>query len=152
MRILSFAIVAIIAVTAAAPSTARAESIGLGLFIGRPTGLDIKIDLARRSAIDILLGVTSFEGGRATYGHVTYLVTPFVGRGRSILVPLRLGVGAAVYGVEDNVDFAVRAPLEIGLRFRRTPLEIYGELALAFQLSGGADLYGQGGIGLRVYF
>jgi len=151
MRKLCLAIALVLASTTMS-STARAESIGMGLFIGEPTGFDIKLDLARRSALDILLGVTSFRGGRATYGHLTYLVTPFVGRGRSVLVPLRLGIGAAAWGVENHVNFGARAPFQLGLRFRRTPLEIYGEISLLFELYDDAHLDVDGGIGLRVYF
>ena len=44
--------------------------------------------------------------------------------------PLRLGIGAAVYGFRDDVNAAVRVPFEVGLQFRSTPLEIYGEIAM----------------------
>src|SRR5687768_4062291 len=120
-------------VLAARPAPARAD-FGLGLFLGEPTGLDLKIGLGNRSALDILLGFNTFDDGRVGYGHVTYLVTPLVGRGDAVLVPLRLGIGGALYGPSDDPSFAIRAPLQIGLRLRRTPLEFYGEIALAFVL------------------
>lgn len=136
------------------PRAARAE-IGIGLFVGEPVGLDLKIDLSRQTALDIVLGATSFRDGSASYGHLTYLFTPFVGRGSSILVPFRLGIGAAVYGaVEDDAHLAVRAPLQLGFRFRRTPVEIYLEIAAVMQLlgSGGSDFGIDGGLGVRFYF
>lgn len=142
----------------AAPSTARAD-IGVGLFVGEPLGLDLKIDLQRRQALDIVLGVSSMrDGGRDySYGHLTYLVTPFIGRGRSVLVPLRFGIGAAMAGVaEGDVNIAARAPFEIALLFRRAPMEIYGEVALVLRLvqeNDNAELLDvDGGVGLRVYF
>lgn len=142
----------------ASPATARAE-VGVGVFVGEPLGLDLKIDLQRRSALDIVIGATSVrDGGRDySYAHLTYLVTPFVGRGSSVLVPLRLGIGGAIYGfMEEDLNLAVRAPFEIGLRFRRSPIEIYGEIALKLTLvreyeqQDLADI--DGGIGLRIYF
>lgn len=142
------------AVLAARPSPARAD-VGLGVFIGEPTGLDVKLGLGPRSGLDILLGWNTFRDNRNGYGHVTYLLTPVVGQGSSVLVPVRLGIGGALYGVTEDIGFAVRAPLEIGLRLRRTPIEFYGEVAIAFILfDDDDDLYSdlQGGLGVRFYF
>ncbi len=134
--------------------TARADAIGLGLFIGEPTGLDIKIDLKRRSALDIVLGATSVRASRVSYGHLTYLYTLAVVSSGSVVVPLRLGLGAAVYGVTEDNDtgFAGRVPFEIGIRPRGSRLEIYGEVALLLQLAPDIATGLDGGAGLRIYF
>lgn len=149
MRKLVIAIVLVIGLH----GSARAESIGLGVFLGQPTGLDIKIGLQGRSALDIVLGATRFDEPRASYGHLQYLVLLGMARGQSINVPFRLGIGVAVAGLtEDNTALFARVPLQIGLRFRRTPLEIYGEIAFVLQLIDDVDPDVDGGIGLRVYF
>lgn len=138
-------------VAGAAP--ARAD-FALGLFVGEPTGLDLKIGLDHRSALDLLFGYTSFRDGRTGYGHLTYLVTPVVAQGNSVSVPIRLGIGAALYGPSGDLGFAVRAPFELGLRLHSAPLEFYGELALALEVIGpGNDpkLDVQGGFGFRIY-
>jgi hypothetical protein len=74
-----------------------------------------------------------------------------MGRGRSVSVPLRLGIGFAIFDQHD-VDVAVRAPFEIGLMFHSAPIELYGEIALIvpFVHDVYADL--DGGIGFRIYF
>jgi hypothetical protein len=78
----------------AAATTARAD-VGVGLFVGEPSGLDVKIGLQRSSAIDLVFGwETIRRGGRDPYAHLTYLLTPFYGTGRSVVVPLRLGIGS----------------------------------------------------------
>jgi hypothetical protein len=139
---------------AAQPAPARAD-FGLGLFLGEPTGVDLKFGLGNRSSLDLLLGVTTFRDTRTGYGHLTYLVTPVVAQGNAVTVPLRLGIGAALFGPSDDLGFAIRAPLEVGLRLRRTPLEFYGEIALALIVIGpGNDprLDVQGGLGFRLYF
>ena len=149
-------------VFAAAPRTARAE-VGVGGFFGEPTGIDFKLDLASRSALDILIGWYSHYrnyGFDGAYGHVTYLVTPLVSHGRSVIVPLRLGIGAAIFDdsgrFNDDLNLAARFPLQIGLRFRRTPVELYGEVALKLTVIDEdndhptVDL--DGGIGVRFYF
>lgn len=142
----------------ATPTAARAD-LGIGLFVGEPLGLDVKIDLSHRQSLDFVFGVASIRNGERdySYGHLTYLLTPFVGHGRSVLVPLRIGIGGAVYGVvEGDVGIAARAPLELGIMFRRTPLEIYLEIALTLSLLSSNDaeveLGSAGGIGLRFYF
>jgi hypothetical protein len=140
---------------AARPAPARAD-FGLGLFLGDPTGIDFKIGLSNRSGLDLLIGFDRLGDGRIGYGHLTYLVTPVVGHGDSVLVPLRIGIGGAIYGPSNDVGFAIRAPIELALRLRRSPLEFYGELALAFVLVDRYrdDLYVdlQGGVGFRVFF
>lgn len=146
---------ALIMVLLATTSTARAD-VGLGLFVGEPTGLDLKLGLSPKSGLDVLLGWSTFRDGHADYAHLTYLVTPVVGRGDSVLVPLRLGIGVALFddGVRfgDRINAAVRVPLQVGLRFRSVPLEIYGEVALALIFVRDTGLDTQGGVGLRFYF
>jgi hypothetical protein len=144
---------------AAAP--ARAE-VGIGAFIGEPTGLDFKLDLQHRSALDILVGYYSHWDHYNTdgaYGHVTYLVQPLVTHGSSVLVPLRDGIGVAIFDqagrFDDDLNVAARVPFELGLRFRRTPLEIYFEIALKLTVIDELDNHPtvdlDGGIGLRFY-
>jgi hypothetical protein len=135
---------------AAQPAPARAD-LGIGLFLGDPTGLDLKIGLSNRSGLDVVLGYDTYRNGRVGYGHLTYLVTPLVGHGSSVLVPLRIGIGAALLGPSDDLTVAIRAPLELGLRMRSAPLEFYGEIALALTFRD-SDIHLQGGIGFRVFF
>jgi hypothetical protein len=146
-----------IALALATAGTARAD-VAIGGFFGEPTGLDIKLGLSYHTGLDILLGwltYREFDGG--AYGHVTYLVTPVVGHGDSVLVPLRLGIGAAIFEQgRDDINAAVRFPLEVGLRFRSAPLELYGEIAFKITFVDPNDNYPfadvDGGIGLRFYF
>lgn len=154
MRRLTIALLLVVLGTSA---PARADGFGLGLFLGNPTGLDLKVDLQRRSALDIVIGVYRLDDFRndtvLNYGHLTYLLTPLYARGRSVNVPLRIGIGGAIFGPSDNLGAGLRLPLELGLMFRTTPLEIYGEVALLFAvINRDASLHGQGGIGLRFYF
>jgi hypothetical protein len=136
-------------------TNARAD-FAIGGFLGDPTGLDLKFGVANRSALDILVGWYGYHNqfDYDGYAHLTYLVTPVVGHGDSVIVPLRLGIGVAVFGVTNDVDVGVRFPLEVGLKFRSAPLEIYGELALmlAFVHPNYSFVDVQGGVGLRFYF
>jgi hypothetical protein len=145
-------------------SQARAD-VALGAFIGEPTGLDLKLGLAPNSALDILFGWYSHWNDRdriddGTYAHVTYLVTPMRSTGRSVIVPLRLGIGAAIFDdsgrFDDDLNVAVRVPFEVALVFTGTPLELYFEVALKMTIVDGDDDHDlvdlDGGLGLRFYF
>jgi hypothetical protein len=149
----------VLAVVLASSRSARAD-VGVGLFVGEPLGLDVKIGLGQRSGLDLLFGWDTYRDAHANYGHVTYLVTPFIGHGESVNVPLRLGIGVALFddggNFGNNINVAVRAPLEIGLRFHSAPVEIYGELAfkITFIDTGRNNPAGDldGGIGFRIFF
>jgi hypothetical protein len=148
----------VIAAVIAMASSAHAD-VGVGLFVGEPSGLDLKIDAGYRSALDIVIGWSTFRDARDQYAHLTYLATPIVGHGDAVLVPLRIGIGVAFYGegsFDNGVNLAVRAPLELALKFRNAPVEIYGEIAAEltfFDDNNNDPLFDlQGGIGFRVYF
>jgi hypothetical protein len=141
---------------------ARAD-VGVGVFLGRPTGFDAKIGLGPRTGLDIVLGWDTYRDNyHDDYGHITYLLTPAVGRGRSVIVPLRFGIGLAVFDSDryrdqfSGLNMAIRVPAELGFRFRSVPLEIYGELALRVTFLRDDDRYDRalidGGVGLRFYF
>jgi hypothetical protein len=153
-------VVAVVVAVLAAARPARAE-VGIGIFVGQPTGLDLKLDLQRKTALDIVGGWKGFDDDdHAGYVHVTFLVNLANVRGSSVVVPFRLGIGGAVWDrggdFGDDINLAARAPFEVGIRFRRTPLEIYGEVALVLVLLDENDnednVDADGGIGLRVYF
>lgn len=137
-------------------ATARADGVGLGLFVGRPTGLTVKIDLQRSSALDLVAGVTAYNDEQRGYAHLTYQVAPFVAKGRTVLVPFRLGIGAALYGASGDVNLAARAPVGLALQFRRSPLELYGEVAVRVVLVDDHrdedKVQVDGGGGFRIYF
>ncbi len=146
---------AVFGLVAAARATPARADVGLGVFLGEPTGLDLKVGLDHRSALDIVLGFTRLSSNADGYGHVTYLVTPLVAQGDAVTVPLRVGIGGAVFGTSNDLAVAIRAPLEVGLRLRRSPIEFYGEIALAFVFvdpDNDLELDVQGGGGFRLYF
>jgi hypothetical protein len=107
-----------------------------------------------------VVGWDDFDDGRSGYAHLTFLVNLGNARGRSVVVPFRLGIGGAVFDdggdFGDDINIAVRAPFEVGIRFRRTPLEIYGEVALVLVLvdenNNRDHVDADGGVGLRIYF
>src|SRR5882724_11968716 len=85
-------------------SQARAD-VGLGFFLGEPTGLDLKVGLDPRSGLDLLFGIDTFHDNHDFYGHVSYLVTPLIAEGTSVSAPFRLGIGAELVGPSGDLSF-----------------------------------------------
>lgn len=152
----------LVALLVCAPRAARAD-VGLGLFLGEPTGIDLKLGLSHKSALDILVGwYNEYDDWNddGAYAHLTYLVQPFITYGESVMVPFRIGIGGAVFDdqgrYDEDIHLAVRVPFQIGFMFRRTPLEIYAEIALKATIVDPGpdhrDIDLDGGIGLRFYF
>lgn len=150
MRKLVLAALAFSLALAANAAPARAD-FALGFFLGNPTGLDLKLGLSERSGLDVVLGINQLDAPRVDYGHLTYLVTPLVAQANSIVVPVRVGIGGALFGDSNDLQFGLRVPAELALRLRSTPLEFYGEVALMLVFNN-ADLDLQGGGGIRFYF
>ncbi len=109
---------------ALATTSARADGIGLGFFFGDPTGLDLKIDLQRRSALDIVIGLADFRERGAKYAHLTYLVTPIVARGRS----------RAAIAASRSVIWCAAASSSVGMR-RLMPIAVHAQRSsIAFSI------------------
>src|SRR5258707_6752336 len=113
--------IALVLILLGATSGSARADVGFGIFLGRPTGFDAKIGLGNKSGLDILLGWDGYYH-HGNYAHVTYLLTPVVGRGRSVIVPIRIGFGLAImdsyYYYNDTFgegfNAALRVPFELG--------------------------------------
>ena len=173
MRISKLVIIATLLFSTAAARPARAE-VGVGFFIFEPTGLDLKVDLNQRQALDFLLGWYSGWRDRyyldhGGYFHATWLYQPWVGMTNTVAIPLRIGVGGAIFDdrgrffddrdrfFDDNdINVAARFPFEIGFRFLGTPVEIYFEIALKLTIIDPGDDHPtadlDGGVGVRFMF
>jgi hypothetical protein len=162
MRSLASLLPVVFAAAATVAATPRAEAgVGVGVFVGEPLGFTLKADLQRKTSLEFLVGVDDYDEdrGRDFYGHVTFLVSPFVARGDSVLIPFRLGIGGAVWDDDDGVDdddfgIGVRAPFQIAFQFRSAPIELYLELSLMLRVIDDDDdlIDLGGGLGFRIYF
>lgn len=161
-------LVILIGAVAARPGDAHAD-VGVGLFLGEPTGFTLKLGLQRNSSLEFLAGVEGYDDDRGHredwYFHGTWLVTPWAAQGESVVIPIRLGIGAAVYeddwdGGDEDLGIGVRAPFQLAFQFRSAPIELYLELSLLLRLLDDEDGFDDdddfldlgGGLGFRVYF
>lgn len=129
--------------------------VGIGVFIGEPSGLNVELDLSETSWLDFKAAWSFAKGAgdhvilQANYEQAfpamlaieTETFTPFVGAGA--LVDL---------GSANGVSFGIRVPGGLSYRFRQVPLELFLELGLDLAIVPEFDVFGSGGLGIRYRF
>jgi len=123
------------------------DRLGIGIILGEPTGLSLKMWTGDRGAFDAAVA-WSFTGS-AVYIHIDYLMHVLPSSPRtpgSLSVYLGLGGTLLVAG---GVQVGLRMPIGINYLFARFPIGIFAELApgvlltpsTAFRLGGGAGIH-----------
>jgi len=142
----------------ALPQDARADrgDFGVGLIVGRPTGLTGEYWLSDRTAIDMALGLDLFDG-RHFYAHADFLfVLPNLLGGGSVELSPYLGPGVYIADRgsknDDRLGLGVRVPFGLSLDFTRAPLQLFIEIAVSVSLVPGVDAGVGGAGGFRYYF
>jgi len=150
----------------AAPAGSAEKGFGLGIIVGEPTGIGMKVSLDASRAVDAA-AAWSFEGDSAFHVHADYLVYPGGGlddaglKGRA---PFYFGIGGRVRFEGDdhhhgrrNEDHGTRVGLRIPLGIAYLPpaaprLEFFFEVAPGLDLAPATDLFLNGGAGVRYLF
>jgi hypothetical protein len=129
---------------------AQAEKLGLGIMVGKPTGLSAKYELSRINSVNMALGWSL--NGNVIYGHADYVwhnhdLIP-VPRGS---LPLYYGMGAATY-IHNELGVGGRAVFGIEYQFPDAPLDVFLELVPTAWLFPESNFDLLGGLGMRYFF
>ncbi len=131
-------------------SSAQNGAFELGVIVGEPTGVSVKLWASELSAFD-LAAAWSFVDPRF-HVHADYLIHTrrliSVERGR---LPLYTGFGGVIEAGED-LGLAVRVPLGITYLFETIPLSLFFEVAPQLELAPATDFDVDGGLGARFVF
>ena len=154
---LAVAAVALCAQTAYAQQHRPRGALGLGLSLGDPTGFTAEYYPRKPGfgqAVELTLGLDTFDDGNI-YLHVQWkFYLADLARGSAVDVPIYVGVGPWIAEGGNDLHLGGRAPFGIALEFRRTPLQLFFELALYLVVinddPGDLDLGGT--IGFRYFF
>lgn len=157
VRTIFVAVCILAPVTQASAQSRAGGSFGLGLVVGDPTGITGEYNRRTRgfgNAIELTLGIDSFDNDHA-YGHLIwkFYLTEIV-RGRDIDVPLYAGVGPwfAEAGGNDDVHVGARVPFGIAMDFRNAPVQVFFELAFVLRVVHDVDAGIGAALGFRYYF
>ncbi len=144
--------------------TPQGKSVGLGVQLGAPTSLNLKLMLSSDNAIVVGIGGGIWYDASLSL-HADYLWHPFVARFNDGAFSAYIGVGAWTslgyegprYGyyqpfARGPFSAGARLPLGLTVAFNQVPVEVFGEIVPAVALFPGIGAFGQGGIGARFYF
>ena len=135
------------------PLSAVAGDVGLGVMIGEPTGLSLKVWSSSRTAFDAAVG-WSLGGQDRIYVHGDYLWHRYEldldVRGA---LPYYFGVGGRVLLHEgDDSRIGVRVPLGLNYLTEDRRFDFFIEVAPVIDLVPDTDFDISGGLGARFYF
>ncbi len=126
----------------------QANRFGLGLVLFDPSGLTAKIWLKKAGAIDGALGWSGMEPHNLqVQADYLFFSTP-IASDQNIQFSFYLGVGGKVI-FQDNDNAWFRIPLGFDVVLKKTPLNIFFEIAPSFDFDE-INLYGA--IGVRYIF
>jgi len=138
---------------AGGPRSGYAEGgIGVGPFVGEPTGIGAKLWFGPRAAFDLALA-WSTSGENAAQIHADYLLHAYgllrVSRGS---LPLHYGLGVRVKMVDEDRQVGIRAPVGLSYQLEKQPVEVFLEVAPILDVAPSTVLHLNGSVGARVYF
>lgn len=137
---------------AALAAWAAPTQLGLGVFLGQPTGVSVGLDLARTSWLDFK-AAWDFSGPRES---VTVVLQgnyeqafpgALVIEGQDI-VPF-VGLGAQVAVGSETPAIGIRIPFGLNYRFATAPIELFLELGFGLYIFPATEFMGSGGLGVR---
>lgn len=139
------------------------NKIGLGVMVGEPTGISLKVWTSNTTAFDAGLA-WSLDGRNAVHIHADYLWHNFSVFGNDIepgQLPVYYGIGGRVVLVDDEPDpngddddaiVGVRVPVGINYLFEDNPIGLFLEVAPIVNLVPSTDLDVDAALGARFYF
>ncbi len=135
----------------ARPSAAQDRGAGLGLILGEPTGVSLKVWTGRRTAIDAA-AAWSLDKSGSFHIHADYLIHDFnLLKTRTGRLPVYYGIGGRIR-LEDKTRVGVRFPIGMSYIFDRAPFDIFIELGPVFDVIPRTEVTLAGFLGFRFYF
>jgi hypothetical protein len=126
---------------------------GLGIILGEPAGISLKMWISGRSAIDASLAWSFYSG--AYHSHADYLWHNFMlfkldeGKGK---LPLYMGVGGRIKVSGKELLMGVRVPIGLVYIFPGDRFDIFIEAVPVLNLIPGTGFDLNAGAGVRYFF
>lgn len=144
---------ALLAVCSLLGPTASADSFGLGIILGEPTGVSFKIGRTGRNAIDGAVA-WSMSGDNDLHLQGDWLYNDFdlipVGKGQ---LPFYVGIGGRVRFREGrDDDIGIRIPVGLNYIFDSSPFDAFFEIVPILDLAPDTEFDLNAAIGGRFFF
>ncbi|HOP95200.1 MAG TPA: hypothetical protein PL130_05480 [Dictyoglomaceae bacterium] len=131
-------------------SISYAGNLGVGVVVGEPTGLSLRLWQGKNTALD-------FGLAWSTIANVLHLSADYVNHNFEVFkinngsLPFYYGIGARIL-VSDNTSFGIRLPLGIVYIPKGMPLDFFFEIVPTLELVPGTYFDVDGALGFRYYF
>lgn len=139
-------------------AVAQPSGVGLGLIMGEPTGLSLKVWTTSHVALDAAVGYSWWRYGQTLQVHGDVLWhSHSLTQSADGYLPLYIGIGARLKLADEPHDYpdlrvGLRIPFGLEYVFARVPVGLFLELVPIFDLTPENDWGGNGAIGFRYYF
>jgi len=135
------------------PIHAQTGKVGVGVVIGDPTGLSLKINHDAASSYNF---AAAWSTGNETelQVHADYVRYNYKLLNLELengTMPLYYGIGLNAH-LSKNSALGIRVPLGINYIFSNAPLDMFFELAPTINVLPSTQFYLNGGIGIRYFF
>lgn len=127
------------------------NGLGIGVILGEPTGISLKLWSSSTTAIDAA-AAWSFKKEGKLHLHMDYLFHNFkLFKVRHGKLPLYFGIGGRVK-FEEETRVGVRFPVGVCYILRDTPIDIFFEIVPLLDLAPETDFNFNASIGVRYFF
>ena len=124
---------------------------GLGIILGEPTGISLKLWLGDNHAVDGAVA-WSFQDDGSFYVHGSYLYHfPELISVDTGSLPVYIGIGGK-FSLRDDPYVGIRVPVGLSYIFATAPVDIFLEIAPGIGLLPSTKADWGAGIGVRYYF
>lgn len=142
--------------TAAEVATAQSNggNFGLGIIIGEPTGIDAKIFLSKKNALEFALAWSlNDDNDLHIQGDYLWHNYTLIDLDSSDEMPLFFGIGGRVI-LRDHPDdvVGIRFPVGLAYMFANYPFDIFAEIVPILDVAPDSDFDLEGAIGARFWF
>lgn len=125
------------------------KNFGLGVMLGEPTGVSVKVWTGNQSAFDVG-AAWSLSGSReALHLHADILRHSWFPDTEN--VAFYYGIGGRVI-LTEKAHAGVRIPLGLTYVFEEIPFDLFVEAVPIFDLAPDTEFAGNGAVGIRYYF
>ena len=139
---------------------AQDSGLGVGVILGEPTGISMKLWLNKESAIDLGVAYSFIDSQNSENNdfhiqiHADYLFHFYpdimeIPRGSFAFY---CGIGSNVVIYRTGLSVGFRIPLGITFLFQEVPIDIFLEIVPGLQLFPETAFRANGGIGVRWFF
>lgn len=145
-------------------SPAQNKIFGLGISIGEPTGINAKLWVSPKNALDFGLGLSiggdrmsnfdqQYDGSGRIHFHVDYLFHIFNAVGSNNQFPIYYGIGSRFNTGGGYLNsLAVRFVAGLAWIPEETPIDLFVEFVPSLQLTSESGFAIDSAIGIRYFF